>query len=221
MPRLRTPGWRGVVETGVFFWAAMGVGLVPSGFTVFEGVVVEVEVFWTAGLVAGGRVEVFVFGVLTAGVVVLTVDVGRVFLVPRGVRVFDGMVALFFTGVAFDALVVVTGVFFTGVFPVVVEDLFTTGAVVVLVAVVRAGVVFAVDSNGFVAMVFAGVVRVSFAGALRTGVAALVEEVVTEVFFAATGVALLVVFVFAGVTADFFAVCWAPWATFDIFPTLA
>lgn len=184
---------------GVVFWAAEGVGFVPSGFVALTGVFFTavvlgfMDVAFEVVLVLGFRgVEdaeavAVAFGAGTAVFLAsgpLVRETGRVFWVPRAVRGFEaaptvdlvveivvgGVVLLAAVGVA---LLAVTGVFFT------------------------AGVL----------VVAAGVARTNFAGAFLTGVAPVFEAAGMDetgvVFF--TGVALGVVVVFEGMEVGFFA----------------
>lgn len=229
-PRPITPGWRGGVGAGVFFCVGIGVGFVPSALVMgLEGVVVvPVVVFLAAGVGVGLDFEAGTAMFLMFGPLVVGLAVGKVFFVPIGVRVegfealstavFAGVTAGFFTGVAVDGVFVGVDVFVAGVADVVAFFTAVGALVATGVVVFFTGVGFVVVSEGLVVVDFAGVVRVSFAGALRTGVDVFVAVAVVF-FFAAAGVP--VVPVFAGVVAGFFAVCCAPWATFEMLPTPA
>jgi hypothetical protein len=177
--------------TGLVFWAAEGVGFVPSGFEVLTGVFFDAVVLGFMGvafevvLVLGFRgvedVEAVAvaFDAGTAAFLAsgpLVRETGRVFWVPRAVRGFEAAPTV----------------------DLVVE--IAVGGVVLLAAV---GVVF---FTAGVLVVVAGVARTNFAGAFFTGVvpvfAAAGMDEAGVVFF--TGVALGVVVVLEGVEVGFF-----------------
>lgn len=206
-------GRRGLVLVGWGSWEDL-----PSGFTVLAGVAflmgVDLDADVVAGLTGVGPV-VFVTGV---DVVSFLTAVGNGFLVAAGV-VFD--VELI------GVLVAVTGAFLAGV------DVVAAGLLVEAV-----GSVFCVPSGvlALTGVAFAGAgafgaagvevvvpVAFSFLGTRFTGATVVSVALVTEGVGFFTGAALVAddVAVLVEVTAVFFAVCPLPWATLEIFPTLA
>ena len=226
------PGFFAAGVTVVVFLAAAGVGVVPSGFTVFTG-----------AFLTGVAFVVVVLGVeFAAG---STLEVGGVDEVADETGFFAAATGVFFTGVALDVeALVATGVAFFAVVVVV----FAGVPVVPVDVVAFAGVpTFPVVVAGAAVLV-----ELSFAGAFLIGVAAgvaFVADGVTfvdagvafdaagvtfvaagVVFVAAAGAAFLtgvaafgvaVEAVFEAVAGVFFAVCCAPSATLERLPTLA
>jgi len=240
------PGFFAAGVTVVVFLAATGVGVVPSGFTVFTG-----------AFLTGVAFVAVVLGVeFAAG---STLEVGGVDEVADETGFFAAATGVFFTGVALDEeALVATGVAFFAVVVVV----FAGVPVVPVDVVAFAGVpTFPVVVAGAAVLV-----ELSFAGAFLIGVAAGVAFVAAGVAFVAAGVAFVadgVTFVDAGVAFDaagvtfvaagvvfvaaagaafltgvaafgvaveavfeavagvFFAVCCAPSATLERLPTLA
>jgi hypothetical protein len=189
-----TPGFFAAAVVGVAFLAAVGVGLVPSGFAAFTGV-----------FLTGVAFDVDVVGVdfAVAGVAFEAVEDTGFFAAATGV---------FFAGVVLEVegveLAPAAGVAFFAV----VETLFAGVPIVLFAGGTFAGV-------PTVPVVFAGAVVfvvLSFAGAFLTGVAAGVDFVAVEVAFDAAGAAFftgVVVFeaavdvVLDAVAGAFFAVC--------------
>lgn len=210
-------------------------GFVPSGFTLALGVTVW---FSLAGAFLTGvapDVALFVglvavpvlFEAGTAAFLMLGPGVrgfGKVFCVPRGVRVRVTVgleTGVFFAGVDVDGVDGVAGAFFAGV---VVDGVDADGVafdwmgsaffVPIGVRVEAAGVLTGVEVEAL--FVAADVVLFSFAGAFFTGVGAcLVAAGVDVAGVFLTGVALLAVVV------GLLAVDFAPSATLEILATLA
>lgn len=143
------------------------------------------------------------------------VEAGRGFFVPKGV------LAVGFAASLPAVLVVATGVFFAGVTPedTDFEALLAEGSGFFVPMGVLGGVGFAA-----VFALVGIVVELGLVG-IFTGVAVNVVtfEVVTGVAFFAGVVVLEVAVdvVLVAVEGDFFAVCCVPWATLEMFPTLA
>jgi hypothetical protein len=203
---------RGLVLVGWGSW-----GDLPSGFTVLAGVAflmgVDLDADVVAGLTGVGPV-VFVTGV---DVVSFLTAVGNGFLVAAGV-VFDAELI--------GVLVAVTGVFLAGVDVVAGLLVEAVGSVFCVPSGVLAltGVAFAgVGAFGAAGVEVEVLVAFSFLGTRFTGAVVVSVALVIGgvVFF--TGAALVAddVAVLVGVIAVFFAVCPLPWATLEIFPTLA
>jgi hypothetical protein len=217
-----TPGFLvGVVE-GPFWAAVVGVGFVPSGFSLL-GVFLRGVGFVPAPVVlltvaVGFEAGVSAFLMLGPGVRAL----GRAFWVPRGVRVRvvvgreAWLMGVFFAavGVEVEAPEVVTGVFFAGV-------------VVELEGVAVDGVaLFVADGKGFLTGVFAGVVvllaaavvvLLSFVGAFLTGATVFLEAEGVD----AEGVVFLTGVAFEAVVVGLLALDFAPSATFERLATPA
>ena len=233
------PGFFAAGVTVVVFLAATGVGVVPSGFTVFTGAFLTGVAF--VAVVLG--VEFAAGSTLEVGGVDEVADETGFFAAATGVF-FTGVAldeeALVATGVAFFAVVVVVFagvpvvpvdvVAFAGVptFPVVVAgaavlvELSFAGAFLIGVAAgvafVAAGVAFVADGVTFVdAGVAFDAAGVTFVAAGVVFVAAAGAAFLTGV--AAFGVAVEAVF--EAVAGVFFAVCCAPSATLERLPTLA
>ena len=195
-----TPGFLAAAGTGLVFWAAEGVGFVPSGFEAltgvfftavvlgFMGVALEAVLVLGFGGVEDAEAVTVAFDAGTAAFlasVPLVRETGRVFWVPRAVRGFEAaptvdlVVEIVVGGVVLLAAVGVALLAVTGVF-------FTVGVLVVA----------------------AGVARTNFAGAFLTGVAPVFAVAGMDeagvVFF--TGVALGVAVVFEGMVVGFFVI---------------
>lgn len=222
-----TPGFFAGWAAGAIFFAATGVGFVPSGLAagltgVFLMGVALAPVVVVEGVLVAGFAGVLVFAALVAFEDGVAFEMGRGFFVPMGVRAglgvspteaFGAVVGVFFAGLAVDAVFE----------PADGSDFFVPIGV-------RAGVAFA-GVVVFEAGLFAGIevdAEFSFDGAFLAGVVVFVVDfaVVAGVAFF-TGVAFRVAgaAVFCAVAAGFFAVDWplceAPWATLEIFATPA